>query len=309
MACQYRESHSRSLSTLYVTETLRGLYRRVVLLGTDARAMLSILASIIGGYSGNRAMDHHEKLTWACKHLDRLEQEIRAFIESGPYTPLFEKQVEPGEWVTRITVRHAIPAYWSLIVGDVLHNLRSALDNLAYALVEKESGPPPKPTHVQFPIFDAPDDFKAKRKRYLAGMNARAVAVIEGLQPFNRPDRKWHSLLSLLNHLSKIDKHRHIIVTTMAGAMTNIRVDGMALVPERTTVVSRKVPIVDGAILARIRTEGPVPAKVTMRADIPVDVQFGGERPVKGASVHGVLEGIHDHIRDTVFVPLDECLK
>jgi hypothetical protein len=256
-------------------------------------------------------MDHRAKLDWARKHLDRLESEIQIFVDSEPYTPTFEKQEQVGRWISRIRVNRTIPSEWSLIVGDVLHNLRSALDNVVYALITNESGTPAKPAQIQFPIFGDSADFKAKREKYLAGMNPKAVAIIEGLQPFNRLDRKWHSQLTILNYLSNIDKHRHIIVTTMAGALTNVTVDAFRLVPELTNVITRKVPIVDGAVLATIYTpvaEG-FPAKVTMRGDFPVDVQFGGVGLAQGASVHAVLKGIHDHIRDVVCPPLEQFLK
>src|ERR1039458_556639 len=53
---------------------------------------------------------------------------------------------------------------WTLIIGDCVHNLRSALDHLVYAIAMHESGqnPPPKEDRLAFPIVDNPADRTAK---------------------------------------------------------------------------------------------------------------------------------------------------
>src|SRR4051794_32749877 len=43
---------------------------------------------------------------------------------------------------------------WSLVAGDCVHNLRSALDNLIYAIAiyQSRQNPPPDDKSLQFPI-------------------------------------------------------------------------------------------------------------------------------------------------------------
>src|SRR6266508_1384209 len=52
---------------------------------------------------------------------------------------------------------------WGVLLGDAVHDLRTPLDHLAWAMVIKHVGPqPPKPRQVQFPIDDETSDFRGR---------------------------------------------------------------------------------------------------------------------------------------------------
>jgi hypothetical protein len=105
--------------------------------------------------------------------------------------------------------------HWGLLLGECIHNLRSALDNLAFALARLVSDPPSTPSALHFPICRDKSGFeKSDRiRRSLDQMPAEAAALIERLQPFHRdgseasghPD---NDPLVLLQWLSNQDKHR-----------------------------------------------------------------------------------------------------
>jgi hypothetical protein len=99
---------------------------------------------------------------------------------------------------------------WSVIVGDLLTNLRAALDHLAYQLVILDEG---KPNHkTKFPILGS----GAKRPPVLVPAIRRPdiQALIEEVQPYMRGEGnsvEQHQLWAL-NELVNVDKHRLLLV-------------------------------------------------------------------------------------------------
>ncbi|MBB5791763.1 hypothetical protein [Jiangella mangrovi] len=152
--------------------------------------------------------------------------------------PAFSAQPEPrspaGETVYRLHVHHEVPARLSTIVGDVVHNLRSSLDCIAFKLATRTYGPMDEDRQraVQFPIEDTPDDFtkffEGKRRRGLFSDVQREAlrsvqpgwfhdhCVAQGDAPdaSARDQEVRKSLLRTLHRLSNIDKHRklHLLV-------------------------------------------------------------------------------------------------
>lgn len=116
------------------------------------------------------------------------------------------------------------PARLALLVGEGVHQLRAALDNLIVALADQAAGVMLSPEEVrslQFPIADTPEKFNLQAKRQLTGLPGVAVKRIEEVQPyhlldyvFGEPqairleDENLHRLRELSNH----DKHRRINV-------------------------------------------------------------------------------------------------
>jgi hypothetical protein len=102
--------------------------------------------------------------------------------------------------------------HWALLVGDCVHNLRSALDNLVYGLARIKADPPRDPRSIQFPIFASREAFQKSgaARATLEQLPARAAELVTAWQPFHR-DSAAHiaaDALNLLHHLSNQDKHR-----------------------------------------------------------------------------------------------------
>jgi hypothetical protein len=106
----------------------------------------------------------------------------------------------------------------SAVFGDFLYNLRSSLDALIYALVQRNDGVPTRIT--SFPIYSDPAEYELriqpnKKTDALAGLPAEARAVVKSLQPFMRgkPSQDLDPLHQL-NEMCNQDKHRtsHIIL-------------------------------------------------------------------------------------------------
>jgi len=89
-----------------------------------------------------RYHNHELRLERTLHHLQDLEAEDRRWREGHPYNIAYEPDPQTGEKFIRVEVLEQPPASIRLIIGDCVHNLSSALDNLAYALAEAYSGSP-----------------------------------------------------------------------------------------------------------------------------------------------------------------------
>lgn len=169
-----------------------------------------------------------EKLDRAERHFQDLWQRIDAFVErmtsEGRLMFSFEQQYRPRSRCIVYTLTEVEPTEveWGIILGDVLHNLRCALDHMAWQLVRAGTKPPDKLTPrerraVMFPIYKSRVEFNAavkptnpkKRPSCLPGVSRTQIAFIRGLQPYKAGNRRadFHPF-SVLQKFSNADKHR-----------------------------------------------------------------------------------------------------
>jgi hypothetical protein len=132
-----------------------------------------------------------------------------------------------------------MPPEWPIIVGEIVHNLRSALDHLVWELVIVETGKSPVTNKTGFPVFVDQDGFNGRGKDpFLKGVGIEPMAFIETTQPFATGERKdsplWH-----LHELSNWDKHRSIYVTGASSADPSIETVGQ-ITPN--TMISFRAP-------------------------------------------------------------------
>jgi len=103
------------------------------------------------------------------------------------------------------------------IVGELVHDLRSALDHLAWCLVTENGGTPDQDT--TFPILKKPPTKDGVRvlPNVSGGVSDAARTLIERAQPYWPIDvNVEYDALWLLHRLSNIDKHRHIPIQGVA---------------------------------------------------------------------------------------------
>lgn len=145
------------------------------------------------------------KLRRAHEQLESLEGEIQAFLQGEGYTTRLETNETCTQYVWRFQIAKPIPVVWDVLVGEAIHNLRSALDNSVYALAVDNGHSSPHGTG--FPIFDDAADFAKYGASRIKKVGPGPRAFIEGLQPY--PDRNpARSHLITLNRYSNWDKHR-----------------------------------------------------------------------------------------------------
>src|SRR5688572_5840097 len=76
------------------------------------------------------------KIKWAEKHLGHLHGRITAFMNSRPYKVRAERHPETRQPIYYIDSVEPTPFEIAACAGDVIQNLRAALDHLAWRLVE-----------------------------------------------------------------------------------------------------------------------------------------------------------------------------
>src|SRR5450759_1304219 len=92
------------------------------------------------------------KLGRSQMHLDALIPLHNAWITEHSLWTTESEQEADGVWVMRVADVPDVPREWGLIVGDLIHNARCALDHLVCALVARNGGQITRST--QFPIYD-----------------------------------------------------------------------------------------------------------------------------------------------------------
>ncbi len=262
-------------------------------------------------------MDHRAKLQRARNHLKTLDDSIGVFLKSDPYKLAVTFNEKEGGYTAVLVEVTDIPKDWSLIVGDIVHNMRSALDNLAYSLACKNLGRVPtgdEAKDIQFVIIDNAAGWEKQRKRWLRHLSGTAQDTIQRFQPYHRTDLTKRHALSVVRDLSNVDKHRHIVVALAVASSSSIELSGEYLDPG-SRVIGFTGPIKQGTVIARWNfavgeqvVPGHLHGEVNAHGKLGLDVQFANAWPAWGGSVMGAMPGICDFIEATIFPPLETLL-
>ncbi|MCL4369267.1 MAG: hypothetical protein M1337_08930 [Actinobacteria bacterium] len=235
------------------------------------------------------------KLAWAAHDLELLETDSTAFYAQKPGPFAVDREVEGLYHVLRHRVVREPPLdLWSLIIGDVVHNARSALDHLAWQLAERHSPDRPQPDRLtMFPIFDDERVYRRLGARRLRWIEPRAAGIIEGLQPYKHADGS--DLLLLLEELDVADKHKLLTTTTPFFQASDLRVTGPSGTEYPPVTAASAGTVEDGAELKRfIYPEEP---DVKVQGHIEYQIGFAdglGRGKEVAAALHDVLVAVGD---------------
>ncbi len=263
-------------------------------------------------------MDHHAKLRWARKHLESLETDIARFMAATPYELAVRFDQKRQYFVAALRAPKPLPRDWSLRIGDILHNTRSALDSLAHALAAKHLGRVPsddEAEQIRFEIVDDADAWRRDAERWLGKLSPDARAKIEALQPYHRTSVRYGHPLSVLRDLSHTDRHRHVALFAEAVNGACLAIEGPGL-PPGTQVTGWRGRLVGGTEVVVLDVKDASGRKIppTRHPDMHAsghlcpEITFADGPPGYGGSVTGFLTALHKHIAQEVFPVLDECL-
>lgn len=227
------------------------------------------------------------KLNRATEHIDVLADEVRAYVTEQLAV---RRTVEAGG------TEHALvwerystpPERLGLIMGDAVHNIRTALDHLVFLMAEEEAGKtasaltPAEEKGLQFPIYENASTFDSNVARNLPRLTDRAVDYIRGRQPFNvRGDGTSIYWLSRLSALDNADKHRKIIPALELGKIvTSVLPDGLTYENISKSTASGIQPGVDYCRFKFSKAYGPGELElrpwfdVGIVADLPHSAEF-----------------------------------
>jgi hypothetical protein len=145
--------------------------------------------------------------------LAELEAEVEAFSASDPVKFNAEIIEVNGVRTIRWTLEiPGAPEEISAIVGDVIHNLRTALDLMACDMVRAAEQ---SDKDVYFPFSNSAQELDEMiLRRHFDRAGADAVALLQSIQPY----RNGNAALRVIHDLDVHDKHRALILNVMCVA-------------------------------------------------------------------------------------------
>jgi len=215
-----------------------------------------------------------QKLRRAAAHIKALEGAIAEYFATDWYTCDFVRNPE-GQYSLKVVVRGS-PQDFGLIVGDVVHNLRAALDLLAVEVVARNSG---NSKNVYFPFADSAEnlDEMIKRRNFHRSSPADQEAIRQ-LKPF----RGGNHLLRSLHDLDIQDKHHSLIPHASLVTLPKVSV--------KTDSAGNPIGFAEG----KVELEVDPSERPTVKFTFPEDSVFAGEE------VAAILWQLHEHVTNIV---------
>jgi hypothetical protein len=217
-------------------------------------------------------------LKWgrAVVHAEALVKDISR-VTTDPDRPSdftfgYEYNARRHGFVVDVARVEPLPPAWSLMLGDVAANLRSALEHLAWGIVARgrrgKRGLPltnDEARGVSFPIYGERRQFNGEVDRKLIGADRGDVARVRRVQPYHRGRRgKSRHALFILSALCNADKHRAIEpirVVPSAGSYQVLEMRDCVPTADSRIPRPRFITLEVGAELGvvRVRKTGPNP--------------------------------------------------
>ena len=191
------------------------------------------------------------KIERAKEQIYDLDSGLQSFVQSGGYGTFGEEDPQTGDWVIRVRVGKPIPLRFGVIVGEVIHDLRSSLDHLICHFIVTKGGTPNR--NSGFPISNSLKEFEANGLRKIERTGTDVIRVVKELQPY----RGGHDGLWQLHRCSVSEKHHlaALVGTAYATGTIKFAPDRMESkipdVPLGLHVSRPLFPLEDGAELCR----------------------------------------------------------
>ncbi len=254
------------------------------------------------------------KLDRAAEHVRCLVGEVDAFQNDNPLRTFAE--FEGGrDFLVKVRVPQTPDLRWGVMLGDAVHNLRSALDHAAWELVQRNVRAGFKPAltekqerSIQYPIGDDRARFDAAP--ILRFLTTRQIALLRRYQPYRRP---WPeaSPLSELAWLDNTDKHRIVHPAHIAlGAWEPVRFRIQSNLSAGRCVLAEPLVgaddrLVDGVAIARLSFDMPSAAhaatganpQIEVEGEFASEIRFGDGRPIPKSHLDTLHELIFNIIR------------
>jgi hypothetical protein len=258
-------------------------------------------------------------------HLTFLHERVESFVDDGG---AYQLETQPDSKTGEIAIYgeafgepHAHE--WGAIIGDVVHDLRSALDHLVWQLTLDNGHTPPavipwnrsdldfKWRRIGFPIYTFVDPRKQSPSgrripwRYkppdsLWGVRPALRTELQRLQPFNHGQDAPKKPLAILDELWNIDKHRHLHLALFFVGLHDVESRDPRI---QFRIVKKKSPgpFKGRAEIGRVEpVGGPYRNLVMVQKNVqPIltfDIAFEQGPPAYGGRVMETLERLHDTV-------------
>jgi hypothetical protein len=261
--------------------------------------------------------DATDKLRWAKRHFEDVASAIKGFEKRDKHTFSVQRDADKGEYTFYVHDLEPVDPDWSLMLGDCIHNARTALDYLMvqlYSLITQTD--PAQVKGVMFPISDDPGNFnrlpgvvEARKHLAFSGYLTR----IEELQPYNTlnpsiwpivmapntpPTNSPGSALSTLSRMDIRDKHRALHAARAAISVGGALRSYLTKWPTGFVSVGsngpKYGPLENDAVVSICTFQTPLPyewepTQVDMKRRFPVDVVIDQTPPFLDQAVLVIL--------------------
>ncbi len=133
------------------------------------------------------------------------------FRKKKPFRYFLETNYKTGDRATFAKRDEDVANDAAIIIGDIIHNLRAALDHTYWNCTEKLAKSDGERRNIQFPITSTE---KALKESVLPGLPSRVsdafAKALESLKPYREGGNK---LLCAIHDLDVLDKHKLLIPT------------------------------------------------------------------------------------------------
>lgn len=185
------------------------------------------------------------KLARANRHIGELESLFDTFFSDNPHrVEIINNDPDRPGLTVRGVFDRPLPNDVATVIGDAIHNLRTALDHLAAAAVRSAGQVPTR--YTGFPIYEKEADFDGGHTGKLAGAPPEFITFVKGLKPYLHPKSGsggGNIDLWVLTQLDNLDKHDILLPTVSVGTLPELIVrnpDGVIKTRIGSTSVSGK---------------------------------------------------------------------
>lgn len=174
------------------------------------------------------------RLDRAQHHLATLRREVADYLGSGAVDVEARTLAGPHRVELRFRQDAPPPEWWGAAIGDYLHNLRSSLDNLTWAIVQRHKTAgltDDQERAVQFPIRSRAAGWSREAaRRFPTATDVDVLAALREVQPFAFTEgipgisenlNDSHPL-ARLRDMSNADKHRTIRTVVAAPGVVSL---------------------------------------------------------------------------------------
>lgn len=123
-----------------------------------------------------------------------------------------------------VRTKRGVPTHeWALTIGDALHNLRSALDAVAWGMAHYNEATPKRPRSITFPICTEESKWRDALKAWISDIEPEFQERLLAVQPFSFAPGAAVTPIQVLHELDVQDKHRDFV--TVKSDVNQVRFD------------------------------------------------------------------------------------
>lgn len=225
----------------------------------------------------------HMKWSRARQLTSELNSRIEIWYRNVP-RGLDHRIAEDGLSVTFCArLPYSPPVYeWSLLLADILHNYRSALDALAWEMAHLDGKKPKRENerNIYFPLASTREAWVKKARGHLESVPEDILERMHSVQPY-AVEPVEDGIFVHLHELDISDKHKGLIRAQVVVRNANqvpfglVLKGGAALTDHLQedfwTWLATDEPVADGGAIFEVRTDAPI---VSASCNIPLPVSI-----------------------------------